>query len=216
MYRSKHFLQGRAKPEKYSVFYERFARCIVGKRIFSRRIDKETEGEELCSPSDEALALIALENGEENWVDLFIKSKGQIRPVSRNEARPPEWSSEKPKKWTTRRDENGNIIDTSDRQWGADAIERFNDIRQWVILDRKKHPEFVMNWVRDYKTRRDQEKNATAKKLRRASKVRMVEAHDDLFTNLAPETSAPLNMIGVELEEDEDEDLLDPGQQASV
>ena len=182
VYRSKHFLQGRAKAKAYKVFYGRFVPCIVGKRAFNRRIETEVEGVELCSPSDEALALIALENGEEHWIDLFTKSNGEIRPLRKGETRPKEWESTICKKWTSRRDDKGNTTESKDLQWSAEAIQRFNQIRALVVQDRKKHPEFAGNWVRYFKKKRREQAAGEKDTKTRPSKVRMVEAHDDLFT----------------------------------
>jgi hypothetical protein len=49
----------------------------VGKRNFKIRLNTMAEGEEIATVSDEALALLGIENGHKLWDDIWAKSAGE-------------------------------------------------------------------------------------------------------------------------------------------
>ena len=140
--------------EIYSVFYRTFIPCIVGKRFFGTTMKnlniptmKETD---LCTYSDEALALLAFENGFELWSDVWKKSKGTIRHVKRFEKVPEEFTSEKGTKYTTKYNDDGTMNNYY-RFWSNEGINRFNELRGKVRSNRKEFPEFFEKFVNEWR-----------------------------------------------------------------
>ena len=84
-----YFTLGKRKDsERYKYFYNIFVRQIVGKKEFDTSCRDWSEGDaesKISTVSDEALALLCFENQVEVWKDVWERSKGQIRPVSKNE-----------------------------------------------------------------------------------------------------------------------------------
>jgi hypothetical protein len=74
----------------YAAFYTYIVKAIVGKRTFKKRLQTMAEGTEIATVSDEALALIGVENGRQVWDDKFLRSKGKIRQIRNDETYPPE------------------------------------------------------------------------------------------------------------------------------
>jgi len=142
--------QMRGDRETYKVFYERFVRCIVGKKMFDYMIadaDDETKEEDVVTTSDEALALVAFENGYENWCDVWERSEGKVKAIRKTEDYPKDWISTVPTKYTTRTDENGKTKEHSDRSWSAEGINRFNMLVKKVHQNRKDNPGFFKFFV---------------------------------------------------------------------
>ena len=140
--------------EIYSTFYKTFIPCIVGKRFFGTtmknlKIDtmKETD---LCTYSDEALALLAFENGYDLWIDVWKKSKGTIRHVKRFENIPEEFTSDKGTKYTTQYNDDGTMNNYY-RFWSNEGINRFNVLRGKVRSNRKECPEFFEKFVGEWR-----------------------------------------------------------------
>ena len=68
----------RQHTSAYMVFYSQFVRTIVGKRLFKQRIATMSEDEEIATVSDEALALLGIENSAARWNDVFERLQGKI------------------------------------------------------------------------------------------------------------------------------------------
>ena len=83
----------RQHTSAYMVFYSQFVRTIVGKRLFKQRIATMSEDEEIATVSDEALALLGIENSAARWNDVFERSQGRIRQIRKDEPYPEEWKS---------------------------------------------------------------------------------------------------------------------------
>ena len=140
--------------ETYSLFYRTFIPCIVGKRFFGTTMKclninnmKETD---LCTYSDEALALLAFENGFELWSDVWKKSKGTIRHVKKTEVTPDEFVSNKTSKYTTHYNDDGTV-NYYYRFWSNEGINRFNFLRGKVRSNRKECPEFFEKFVTEWR-----------------------------------------------------------------
>jgi hypothetical protein len=131
--------------------------------------------EEISTISDEALALLALENGIDRWDDVFTKCKGDVRPFTRGQPIPEGWKSTVPTKYTVSStldadgDKEGN-----DKRWSKEVIIRFNQLRQKIIKDRGAHSDFIEGWL-------TQQRLAVASGPNAASKAEsnMVDAEDD-------------------------------------
>lgn len=81
------------------------------------------------------------------WKDVWEKSKGQIRPVSKKEEYPQEWISTKTTKYTTKYDAKGMSINTKDKTWTAKGIKRFNDLFREVQEDRSCFSNFIEDFI---------------------------------------------------------------------
>ena len=73
------FLQGRENQEVYEVFMTKFAWCVVARKTEwqSRVLAAETD-RDVLSVSDEAFALIVLENNWSRWIDVFNINGGKV------------------------------------------------------------------------------------------------------------------------------------------
>ena len=140
----------RADEDTYKIFYERFVRCIVGKKTFDYKVskaDESTQEKTVVTTSDEALALLAFENGYENWADVWSRSDGKVRAVRKTEDYPKEWITDVPTKYTTRTDANGKSKGNADRSWSSDGIKRFNELMKSVAKNRRKYPGFFASFI---------------------------------------------------------------------
>lgn len=140
----------RADELTYQIFYQRFVRCIVGKKSFDYMIaqaDEDTKESDVVTTSDEALALVAYENGYNNWSDVWEKSDGKVKAIRKTEDYPKEWISVVPTKYTTRTDADGKTKEHSDKSWSAEGIERFNELVKRVRKDRKEHRGWFASFV---------------------------------------------------------------------
>jgi hypothetical protein len=72
----------------YADFYTYLVKAITGERNFKKRLRTMAEGTEIATVSDEALALIGVENGRRVWDDVFHRSGGLIRPIRNIEPYP--------------------------------------------------------------------------------------------------------------------------------
>jgi hypothetical protein len=79
----------------------------------------------VCSVSDEAFALLLLENSFERWFDLFSNHKGPI--MQQRGVRQREFQSNVPTMYTRRGIKYENTKQNqSEKGWSANRIERFN------------------------------------------------------------------------------------------
>jgi hypothetical protein len=61
--------------ESYIFFCDNFLKCVVGLHKFNRSIKNTHKLRHIATPSDEALALLLLENSEYRWNQEFEKKK---------------------------------------------------------------------------------------------------------------------------------------------
>jgi hypothetical protein len=72
------FLEMQRNYAAYSVFYSTFVPTIVGRQLMKKLVADENTFKELSTISDEALALLGLENGVGRWDNIFTKCKGDV------------------------------------------------------------------------------------------------------------------------------------------
>jgi hypothetical protein len=138
-------------------------------------MENDSVFEEISTISDEALALLALENGVDRWDDVFTKCKGNVRPFPKGQPIPEGLKSTVPTKYTVSStlaaddDQEGN-----DKRWSKEGIIRFNQLWQMIIKDRGAHSDFIERWL-------TQQRRATAPGPNAASKAEsnIVDAEDD-------------------------------------
>ena len=119
----------------------------VGKLIFRRRATylKESK-QQICTVSDEAVALLILENNYNKWIDVHNNTKDQT--VDKNNRKGEAWNSKVPTLYT----QQGQSYDqknfrAGDRGWSVTGIERFNVLFDLVLADRKTNKKFLKTWL---------------------------------------------------------------------
>ena len=74
------FIDCRDRRTIHKALMDKFVMIVVSKRIWKERLKKPlTNIGELCSVSDEAFALLVLENGWDNWCDTHILHGGKFK-----------------------------------------------------------------------------------------------------------------------------------------
>ena len=117
--------------ESYIFFCENFLKCVVGAQSFSKGWKRAGSISEIATLSDEALALLLLENSNYRWINLHQKKK-MGEEVAENELVKPLYTAagkHKQQKGFTKR--YGG--------WKNDGIERFNELLDMVRADRLKN-----------------------------------------------------------------------------
>lgn len=114
--------------EDYVFFCLRFLKCIVGVSTFNAGWNAHKRLSELATPSDEALALLILENSEARWSQEF-----DLEPSAAVEAK-----TLLPKAKYTSSGRNGSMKGFTKKfsGWSAKGIERFNELLKLVKEDR--------------------------------------------------------------------------------
>ena len=148
-----HFLDGRKNVDAYAAFFDTFLPCATKKTTWDGHIARA--GMEartktvtsLCSVSDEAFALLLLENSFDRWFDLHVKRSGNARKDRGSKER--DFQSDVAPLYTT----GGIKYDKTDvsksvKGWSNDGRERFNALFDQVKQDRKDYPLFDTNWLR--------------------------------------------------------------------
>jgi hypothetical protein len=142
------FLEMRRNYAAYSVFYSTFLPAIVGRVLMKRLVADAHTFADVATPSDEALALLALENGVDRWDDIFTRCDGDVRPYAKGQEMPEAHKSTVPTKYTVSSNPHPTTEkEGSDKRWSKDGIIRFNQLRQMIIQDRIDHPEFAPKWL---------------------------------------------------------------------
>ena len=197
MYKLQNFLLLREDEEAFSIFYNKYVREVVGKKKFDKLIKNIQLGEEISTPTDDAFALIVLENNEDIWLDILEKNDGKIISTKRGETKPENHRSDLKPKYTY-----GSGFS---RNWTDEGIIRFNELRRMIIRDRKNNKCFIEKYIQ--RKREEMLENEPVKKKYR-NNYEMVEAGNDLgydendcIENHSKEHKNP-SEGGEELEED--------------
>jgi hypothetical protein len=143
------FLKLRRNYVAYSIFYSTFIPTIAGRKLMKQLVEDTSVIEEVCTISDEALALLGLENGVERWDDVFARCKGDVRPFPKGQTIPEAMRSTVTTKYTVSSKPDPNSEkEGNDKRWSQEGIIQFNQLRQLIIKkDRAKYPDFVTKWL---------------------------------------------------------------------
>jgi hypothetical protein len=159
----------------YSVFYSTFVPAIVGRHLMKKLVADKHTFEELATISDEALALLGLENGVERWDDIFTKCKGDVRPWPKGQKVPEDMKSSVPTKYTVSSNPDATVDkEGNDKRWSKEGIIRFNQLRQLIIKDRAANHDFVPKWLAQ-----EREAMVSGPTTRVNEEANMVDAEDD-------------------------------------
>jgi hypothetical protein len=195
------------------------------------------EGTEIATVSDEALALIGVENGRRVWDDVFHLLDGKIRQIHNDETYPPEWISDILPQYTicqirndetylpewisdilpqyTRASKDDPAVErnTENKCWNEAGIVRFNELCQLVKADRAIYPEFKIKWLRHA---RDNMKKADGINVEEDASNKIVEADDDFNEGAAthPVLNEAKQQQGIESGDKTDEE--EEGEEAEL
>jgi hypothetical protein len=68
------------KAKMYKAFFDNFLPCVIKKLVFDRQVSVATNDKTLCTLSNEAFALLLLENSFDCWQDIYQLRKGEVTP----------------------------------------------------------------------------------------------------------------------------------------
>jgi len=141
----------RTDHDSYTWFYDNVLSFIVGRSKWKKQC-QSIAGIELASPSDEALALLILENSWEFWIQ---KHRRAINQESDDEAETVKT------KYTSE-----GLGKREYKGWNEAGLKRMNELLQEVKLDRA-----INNGAFDqkYKNQKSQEKNGKKRKRKDAT-----------------------------------------------
>jgi hypothetical protein len=146
------FLGGRQCVEAYTVFFDTFMPCATKKSTWVTQIARagiETENKKvvsLCSVSDEAFALLLLENSFDRWVDLYKQCSGIAKQQRGSKDRG--FQSEVPPRYTSGGIKyETNEVSQSFKGWSDDGRLRFNALFDHVKQDRRDNRSFEVDWL---------------------------------------------------------------------
>ena len=72
--------QGRRNAKMYKVFFDNFLPCVIKKSVFDHQVAVATNDRTLCTVSDEAFALLLLENSFDRWQNIYRLQNGEVTP----------------------------------------------------------------------------------------------------------------------------------------
>ena len=174
VYSMEQFLELRRNFPAFSEFYKLFVREVVGKKRFDDLVKTCPLGKEISTPTDDAFALLVLENNEAKWADLLEQNNGVIRPIRRGEEIPDSYKSAILPKYTLT---SGKV-----KSWSANGIERFNELQDLIKADRKSNKEFAHDFVAQ------QRKELYDKEHKQDDPADMVRAANDLGSDTESES----------------------------
>ena len=180
------FLEMRRREDAYMIFYKHFIKCITKKTVYEENIQKATTYNDICTVSDEAFALLLLENSWDRWMDIYKHDQTALLPRRGGQQRQL-FSCHIPTKYTKGGYKYGNTEESGSNKkgWSREGIQRYNELFALVDADRKEHPDFLWLFLNDV---RQENKKATDRRSG-ALKPPPVIAHHNLFKTISP--SAP-------------------------
>jgi hypothetical protein len=172
------FLHLRKQPFFYKVFLRTFVKPVVGIATFNERVrNPKFNPNLLCSPSDEAFALLVVENNYNRWVDIFQSNDYSIPHSKRNRDGNTKTCTSNIRPLYT---EGGNVYSENEsygsksKGWSIAGIHRFNKLVQLILEDRMNHPNFLKEFCES------ERKKLEANVPKKSKKVKVVPlAHQD-------------------------------------
>ena len=143
------FCKGRRKTKNYTTFYSRFVPAVVGPELFRQRLkdaNGDTSADTVCTISDEAFALLLVENSYDRWTDIYKKTGGI--PKQRRGDRTRQCDSDIAPQYTQGGIKYVNHQPTKKKGWTTKGIERYNELFQMVQKDRK-HTSFMKRFIKE-------------------------------------------------------------------
>jgi hypothetical protein len=155
------FCKGRRNRKTYTTFFSRFVPAVVGPELFRQRLQDangDTSPDTVCTISDEAFALLLVENSYDRWTDIY-KQTGGI-PKQRRGDRTRQCDSDIAPLYT-----HGGIKyvlhqTTKKKGWTDQGIERYNELFKMVQADRQR-TKFMKRFIKDQKATSNKKKEKT-------------------------------------------------------
>jgi hypothetical protein len=114
----------------YFCFY--FLKCVVGVHAFNRCMKQQMKISDVATPSDEALALLLLENSERRWTTEYLN---QVAKEQANQEKPQ--AVPLPKYTGLGNGKQDKGFTKKFGGWTQAGIQRYNEIFDDVVNDRK-------------------------------------------------------------------------------
>jgi hypothetical protein len=164
--------QGRRNAKMYKVFFDNFLPCVIKKSAFKHQVAVATNDRTLCcTVSNEAFALLLLENNFDRWQDIYRLRKGEVKPKRGQKRR--EFESDVPTCWYTK----GGIVydktvkNNDPKEWSAEGIKK---------EDRKSNKAFTINWLEERKTNLlDEVQTRKQERPQQQARTELLESEDD-------------------------------------
>jgi hypothetical protein len=165
------FLKGRSNVEAYTVFFDHFVPCALKKTEWERRIavaGTQTESTDyfFFTVSDEAFALLLLENSYDRWFDLYKNNEGSVMQQRGVKVR--RFESDVPPLYTRGgiKYQNYQSKVGERKGWSDDGIRRFNELYLMVKQDRMANSNFEAGWLEARKATQAEEGAGVVKRKR--------------------------------------------------
>ena len=149
-------LEMRSRPKIYVSFFSYFVRAVVGRSRFDHRVQdvNSKRDKDLATVSDEALALLLVENSIGRWTDIFVRNNFGTPPrKSGQKSNKTRSESDVMTKYTSggifTRGEDDTMTTRGSKGWSAEGMERYNELFSLVVEDRKKHPKWCQAFIED-------------------------------------------------------------------
>lgn len=147
------FLRLRSNPECYKVFFKYFIKCVTKKNKYEEKLPLAKSFEDICTVSDEAFALLLLENSWDKWMDQYNKDPSSLLPRrGRHLDKPVSKIKTKYTKGGLKYEDDQDTTLFSSKHnkgWSDEGIKRYNQLYELVEADRANHPEFFQKFM-DY------------------------------------------------------------------
>jgi len=140
------FLHLCSKLDLYKVFFKHFVKCVTKKHVYESKVKKAESLHDICSISDEAFALLLLENSWDKWMDQYNKDPASLLPRrGRHQDKPVSTVKTKYTKggYKYNNDQETTMSTLShNKGWSQEGIKRYNQLYDLVEADRAAHPGF--------------------------------------------------------------------------
>jgi hypothetical protein len=137
----------------------------------------------LCTVSDEAFALLLLENSFDRLQDIYRLQKGEVTPKRGQKRREFRYTK-------------GGIVDdktvknNNPKGWSAEGIKRYIELYAMVKEDRKSNKAFTINWLEERKTNLlDAVQTRKRKRPQQQAQIELLESEADNSENETASTN---------------------------
>ena len=146
----KDFQKGRENVDCYRLFFSLFVPHLEKRSNWDDRVANAENDKDVVSVSSEAFGLLILENYWDRWLDFYAMSDGELATKKGTKMRSVQ-SSVLPKYTrggtTYDKDAEKKAGVNIRKGWSMKGINRFNQLYDFVLKDRRKHPMFFSNWL---------------------------------------------------------------------
>ena len=157
------FLEIRKNPRAFSQLCDHILPCVVGKKHYGKKKSVVCMSE-IATETDEAWALLVLENSWEAWRQQAESPTGIVELKDRKQT-----------VWT-----NTSSLASRSEGWGEKGIKRFNELMRKVIKDRHEDKTTERLYLREKQEESDEVKSR--KKVKRVEDIDKEDVMDSFGT----------------------------------